>query len=95
MKTPIITLTVLSLGLFAGCAHKKTRSTASLEQNNMITIPMGFITSQGADWDSAYIIDKNTKECYTQLSMHSVIRTDCKLIKNNPEYARQLREAGF
>lgn len=91
----ILSLPALALTVFAGCAHQKTRNVANIENNNMITIQAGAIESEGHSWQSTYIIDRVTKECYTQLSMYSVIKTDCNRLKSIPEAARALREAGI
>jgi hypothetical protein len=78
----------------AGCAHK-SRGVANIERNNMVVIQAGAVENEGYSWMSSYIIDRATKECYTQLSMYSVIKTDCTKLKIVPEAAKVLKEIGI
>ena len=81
--------------ILGGCATKQSRDVAAIKDNNIVVIPAGYLKTEGYSWMSNYVIDKATKECFTQLTMHSVVKTDCVKLKALPEAAAVLKEIGI
>lgn len=81
--------------LLGACASRGERNVAATKENNLIVIPAGTLQSEGYSWMSNYVIDKATKECYTQLTMYSAIKTDCVKLKDVPEASKALKEIGL